>query len=403
MSLHSFNGVILEGLPGWDDSTNPNAVVLYHEKMASREFTLIASNAAMKFDPDNGIVVPEGSTLERWSLTVDSGSMTWEFATSSNGVVNTNYILARVIWSNYSVKDLSGTTIMAASTPVPFEYVTADKGWVRAGKAKFPEFPADPEWDRTLFPYGYVFYDATFDGYFLMISPAPAYVSTEISVESIRISGFRVSKHMKSYDKPYWDTFMEPATDDPLAVVSYADMVWHSVINDQDGNAYYAASADPSPSSTFDFNSWLYGFALGLSGENLPFGVRKDILDDEWPITWDYPAILDNNRIEMTDSGCAVKVSSLVPQEADYERLVVEITENGVTSMLKFAELFMKQTNGDILSFEDDAKTLDFSCYVVRKEGEMAGLTFPTRGIYPGYLYSDISAKKFTMRMTEAG
>lgn len=183
------------------------------------------------------------------------------------------------------------------------------------------------------------------------------------------------------------------------------EIIWTNVdILDKDGNLFLAASEPEEvvvPSEAFNLKDFLTFLSAGLCNPQIPVNKKIEVLDNEWPITWDYPAILDNNRIEMMDSGCAVKVSSLVPQEADYERLVVEITENGVTSTLKFAELFLQQTNGDIISFEDDAKTLDFSCYVVRTEGEMAGMTFPTRGIYTVCLYSDTAAKKFALKMTE--
>lgn len=270
MSLYAFNGFVLEQLPIWDNSL-PYAAIVYRENVHSREIMLICSDAELKYDPDNGLKVPAGTTIQRCPLMIIDGVMSWHTYIAEK-VVNTAYY-STPIWANYDLKTTENKAFILASDPVPFDQITTDKTWVRAGGEKLPEFPdANAEYPNT-----YVVYSLEFNGYLMIRSKNPAYVALDISTTNVFFQdGYIVSKYLPAYGKPYWDSFVTPRQV-VGGMADYSDIIWHSVINNRAGLPYYEASTAPTPWPKFDLKTFCAFLATGLCMPPIPKGARVPI------------------------------------------------------------------------------------------------------------------------------
>ena len=157
---------------------------------------------------------------------------------------------------------------------------------------------------------------------------------------------------------------------------------WHTGLYNYDGELVLQPS--PAPRRAFCLVSWLTAIALRMM-EKPSTKIPK--YDTRWPIEFSYPAVVNNQNITAVDKPNIILVSPLTVNREDYEKLVWDVTENGVTTTQRYEGIFLQ---------ENDVDFLLKGPYIVRKAGTAINVTFPQTGIY--WSYGGTTPRKYCLR-----
>lgn len=174
-------------------------------------------------------------------------------------------------------------------------------------------------------PYVYIFESvegSTYLAYGFDTKPTTVSVTTfGNSVDKLRVeSGTYASACWYSTTPDEW-TGIEANKSPSDAALGYmqqnlSDVIWANFDVYLSNGELFLAASEPIPVTepeSFDLDSWLIGFAMGLANEPLPLGIAAAyVYDDIWPIQWNIGEILNNKKIAIDEQIQLIKISNYV-------------------------------------------------------------------------------------------
>ena len=129
VSMYSYNGKILPGLPEWDKETYPYALIrLYPSDSTYTAFFFQSPLIEYQNSNDSCYVVFPGDTVTSYCSCKLNGD-TWSDVTVSTidrtGMSRWRLTIYTVFWSNFDIPNTDGTTYLAASDPVEAADISA--------------------------------------------------------------------------------------------------------------------------------------------------------------------------------------------------------------------------------------------------------------------------------------
>ena len=418
MGWCSYNGFILPELPAWDDITYPYAAILYyvHSDGSGYYALFVGSDRPFEYYASTESIVPENAKTV-FCYTYTNGSLlddTWSDVSETTGSWD-DHSASMVVWTNINVRDNTGSLFMVASDPVPIENITGSNEYAyihytNGYTTAEDKVPALPEWDKVRYPHAiiakYVYKELNV--YSLLYSDSP-FVQYELMDDD---GDFLLGRQCcnaygtTAHGCVYIDTFGRAIwsaaglLSDQIRISydyivdTHTEIIWCTGIYNEAGELVKTPS---TIIPEFPLKTWLTALVLGLAEPQRPISTAKPIYDNEWPVEWSFPGLLGNYNVPILSDGvpvhCLIKVSDLIPAAEEWEKLELDITENGVASTYRYltqaAPLVVLQNDAG------DSINLD----IISEPTTIFGINYEQPGIYCQFVYGDTTEKEFSLRL----
>ena len=414
MSNFLYNGMAFPEPPEWDKKTYPYAAITCIISGLIAYFAeFLYSTEPFVYNTETGYCTPpESATVYRRTSDVYNNTKYTEWGKPYTVPEMTKRYSGRdYVWTNTDIYSDNGALFLGATEPVPLAEVTGGGRYARYSpgpeKDGWSSFkcPVLPAWDMVKYPYAVISGDVAdgFGFYILYLSDKPFCFKSPDELIVIDSPGSTVlaCKYATNFEVGMWDKYL-PVYPQGLTYNVYihglSQLVWTNTDICRDSGKVVFEYVPPI--KFCDIKGWLTGFFLAMAGKPQPVTIRDVIYDNEWPITWSYPEMLANFKSHIAAaSAYLVKVSDLVPTKEEVENMVLDVTENGLTSTLKFEETLTLYGIEFITMCNDSG--VEYSLYVVHTADNSISSMFPTTGIYVEENCVDTSEKKYTLRLAE--
>ena len=266
------------------------------------------------------------------------------------------------------------------------------------------KFPVPPkEWSREVYPHAMVV-DTTGGGKFVYSKSPFIFTELNSTYNEIKSSeGAVVFYHEYDGQNPKWGEQTVCTDSGGYSVWAYTSssgtypVLWHTGLYSESGSVVVTASPAIKvlPVVLKDF---VFGHAIGLAGEVFPFSKKHPVYDNEWPIGWSYPATLANHMVALPES-YHIKVSDLIPDQSEWEKLALEITKDGTTSVYRYT-YSLPFSDLSYVSLQNDAEETILLSFV-HKPTTFLNSTYTKTGIYYNQEFADTAKKEYNLYISD--